>query len=274
MFIRFVFGLLLGSFLNVVALRYREDKFVFNPKVIGGRSSCPHCKKNLQWFELVPLFSFFLQEAKCRSCRKPISWLYPLGELLSGLVFALVPLHVPGGAGWIWVAVFEIFLLICIIDFRLHIIPDELTIFLAALGLFLVLGNWSTDFIGTYRFLFGLQDGVWLNHLFGAAILGAFFSAIVLLTRGKGMGWGDVKLSLALGFLFGWPGGMMLAATSFVLGGASGIALILLGKKNRKSTLPFGPFLGLGAVIIFFFGDKLLSFYFGYLVSLGAKFLG
>lgn len=274
LFIRFVFGLLLGSFLNVAALRYREDKFVFNPQVIGGRSRCPHCKNNLRWFELFPVLSFLARGGKCRNCLKKISWFYPTGEILSGLIFAFIPLRLAGTAGWIWVAVFEIFLLLSLIDFRLHIIPDELTISLGVLGLVLIALDMSADFTGAYRYLFGFQDNVWLNFFFGAAVLAAFFCAIVLVTKGRGMGWGDVKLALAIGFLFGWPGGIMVAGISFVVGGVLGLALLILGKKNRKSTLPLAPFLGAGAAIFFLWGEQLLSFYFNYLLNWGARIWG
>ena len=80
-----------GSFLNVVASRYREDKFLFSKKNLGGRSRCPQCRKQLNWYELIPLISFFIQMGKCRGCRQSISWQYPLVELLSGLIF-LIPI--------------------------------------------------------------------------------------------------------------------------------------------------------------------------------------
>lgn len=272
LFVRFVFGLLLGSFLNVVALRYQEDKFVFNAKVLGGRSHCPHCKKDLKWFELFPVLSFLFQGGKCRYCLKKISWFYPTGEILSGLILALAPLRMPGPAGWIWVAVFEILLLLSLIDFRLQIIPDELTFILGALGIILVALHLNTDFTGAYRHLFGLQGNAWLNYLFGAAVLAVLFYAITAATHGRGMGFGDVKLAFALGLLFGWPGGIILAGISFVLGGLMGLVLILLKKKNRKSVLPFAPFLALGAFTFFFWGEKILSFYFNYLLSWSSRF--
>src|SRR5581483_8885445 len=89
----FVFGLAIGSFLNVVALRYDGNRFVLDPKAIGGRSHCPHCKKTLQWYELIPLASFAIQRGKCRGCGVRIGFRYPFVEFLSGLIFALVPLR-------------------------------------------------------------------------------------------------------------------------------------------------------------------------------------
>lgn len=90
-FVLFVFGLVIGSFLNVVSLRYDGGRFIFDPRVIGGRSHCPHCKKTLRWFELVPLASFLAQGGRCRSCKAKLSIQYPIVELLYGATFVLVP---------------------------------------------------------------------------------------------------------------------------------------------------------------------------------------
>src|SRR5580704_2783986 len=89
----FIFGLAIGSFLNVVALRYDGEHFLFSNKKLGGRSHCPHCKKTLRWFELIPLVSFAIQGGKCRHCKAPIGWQYPLVELISGIIFVAVPLR-------------------------------------------------------------------------------------------------------------------------------------------------------------------------------------
>ncbi len=97
--ILFVFGLAIGSFLNVVALRYDGERSLFDAGPVSGRSYCPHCGRTLRWFELVPLVSFIMQGAKCRRCHAPISFQYPLVELISGLVFVFVPWHIMSAAG-------------------------------------------------------------------------------------------------------------------------------------------------------------------------------
>lgn len=274
MWLRFIFGLLVGSFLNVVALRYREDKFVFNLQVIGGRSHCPHCKRSLRWFELLPLVSFVFQRGRCRTCKAPLSFIYPAVELLSGLIFALAPLYVkPSVVAAVWIFVFLILLLLSLIDVRLRIIPDETNIFLVLAGVLLLILHSPNNFLGPYAVLFGSWGEIG-DRLMGAALAGLFFLAVVLLTRGKGMGMGDVKLGAALGFLFGWPAAALVLALSFVLGGAWGISLIVLKKKNRKSTVPFGPFLALGAAGTFFFGEHILRFYFEVLGSIGIQLFG
>jgi prepilin signal peptidase PulO-like enzyme (type II secretory pathway) len=245
--ILFIFGLAIGSFLNVVALRYDGDHFVFDAKMIGGRSHCPHCKKTLEWFELFPLLSFLFLRGRCRHCHAKIGFQYPIVELISALIFALVPLRAGGiGPSVFWVIAFETLLLISYIDILLGIIPDELNLLLWIVGIFFV--------------LFFDPHGI-PGHLLGALFGGGFFLALVLATRGKGMGMGDVKLAFPLGFLFGWPGIVLLTGASFIIGAAAGIVAIVRGTKTIKASLPFGPFLAIGALIIFFFGAAILRFY-------------
>ena len=143
--ILFAFGLALGSFLNVVAMRYDGKHFLFSAKLIGGRSQCEQCKKTLRWFELVPLFSFVLQGGRCRRCKARLSIQYPIVELLSGIIFVSVPFAFGIGAitgaplvllAALWIAVFEALLVMTLIDIRLGVIPDEINIFLGAIGVY------------------------------------------------------------------------------------------------------------------------------------------
>ena len=127
--ILFILGIAIGSFLNVVSLRYEPGQKLMDFKIIGGRSHCPYCGKILSWYELVPLFSFLIQKGKCRNCEHKLSWQYPLVELLSGLIFVFVPLV---ASYWplviIWLLIFILFLLLSIIDFRHYIIPDSINL--------------------------------------------------------------------------------------------------------------------------------------------------
>jgi len=302
--ILFIFGLAIGSFLNVVALRYDGTHFLFSNKKIGGRSHCPHCKKTLRWFELVPLFSFLIQGGRCRACKTWIGWRYPIMELLSGVIFVAIPLRfasVPSlaagaaailtplvGRSIIWIVAFEIFLLIAYIDILLGIIPDELNIALAVVGLAAVwftaahfsggaggtagaaataniAGASNASFFGAYASIFGLQANIWIDHIVAALFGAAFFGALVAVTRGKGMGMGDVKLAFPLGLLFGWPDILIIAMMAFVIGGIYGLALIAGGKKTMKSAVPFGPFLVIASAVAFFWGSALFQWYFGLL---------
>jgi leader peptidase (prepilin peptidase)/N-methyltransferase len=266
----FLFGIAMGSFLNVVALRYDGTHFLFNPKQIGGRSHCPHCKRTLRWFELLPVLSFIVQGGRCRRCGAVIGWQYPIVELLSGFIFLLVPMYFTFllGPSVLWVIVFEILLLVAYIDILLGIIPDELNIALIILGLFETFlffggaGAPNLSFFGPYAAIFGLQGNVLINHFLAAMIGAIFFGSLVAITRGKGMGMGDVKLAFPLGLLFGWPDIVVISLMAFVIGGIFGFGLILSGEKTMKSAVPFGPFLVVACVIAFFFGPALFGWYF------------
>lgn len=270
-FILFLLGAVIGSFLNVVILRYDGDHFVFDGKVLGGRSHCPHCKETLRWFELIPILSFLVQGGRCRRCRTKISFQYPIVEALSGCIFLFVPLRLgdtPLVFPVLWIIAFEILLLIACIDIRLGIIPDELNIALAVLGVFLLLmtaGSYSLvnrSSLGGSAFFFGVQDNLWTNHILGAFFGLLFFGIIIAVTEGRGMGMGDLKLAIPLGFFFGWPDIIFISALAFILGAIVGVSVVAFGKKTMKGSLPFGPFLAASAAVVFFCGAEVLTWYF------------
>jgi leader peptidase (prepilin peptidase)/N-methyltransferase len=279
--ILFVFGIAIGSFLNVVATRYDGEHFLLSDKVIGGRSHCEHCKKTLRWFELIPLVSFIMLGGKCARCKTKISFQYPIVEFVSGLIFALVPYRVEmffginGGllivAAVFWVAAFEALLVMSLIDIRLGIIPDEINIFLLVLAVFFgvfmagYLGVANHSLIDFYGSLFGLQQSFWLNHVVAAIFAAAFFGLLILITRGRGMGMGDFKLAIPLGLFFGWPDILLVIVFANVAGAIVGLIAIAVGAKKMKSTVPFGPFLAVGAVVTFFFAYQLFQWYFSIL---------
>lgn len=280
--IRFIFGLAVGSFLNVLALRYNSDEFLLTKKTTGGRSRCPQCGHALSWYELIPIISFILQKRKCLDCGKKISWIYPLGEICGGLIFAFVPkviasLYYPAPSFFspavlIWIAIFLTLQLLSFIDYRLQIIPDEgslLLIILGALASFAypikILGVKASSFIGHYAFLFGFQDSPWVNRILGVVAAALFFGTLILITKGKGMGMGDLKLSVGLGLIFGWPDVVLAIGFAFIIGALFGSVLILSGRKNAKNAVPFVPFLALGAALVFFFGYPITNWYFGLL---------
>ena len=275
--ILFILGIAIGSFLNVVSLRYEPGQKLMDFKIIGGRSHCPYCGKILSWYELVPLFSFLIQKGKCRNCEHKLSWQYPLVELLSGLIFVFVPLV---ASYWplviIWLLIFILFLLLSIIDFRHYIIPNSINLSLAILGMVLMgiyifqsnnltiqqFNNFS--FLGHYSLLFDFPflSSIWLNHFFAAFIAMAFVAAIIILSRGRGMGWGDFKLVGALGLIFGWPDILMLLFLSFIVGSVAVLPLLIKKQKTMKDVVPFGPFLIIAATLTFFLGHQIIDGYF------------
>ncbi|HEY5221338.1 MAG TPA: prepilin peptidase [Candidatus Paceibacterota bacterium] len=248
--ILFVFGVVIGSFLNVVTLRYDGEHFLLDARAIGGRSHCMQCKETLQWFELVPIASFLIQGGRCRHCKTRLSIQYPIVELLSGLIFVFVPLTVGVSAlsATLWVAAFEALLVMAVIDIRLGIIPDEINIFLGVIGILLAIAP-------------GWEGGAVLGKVIGAAVAAVFFAILIAVTRGKGMGMGDLKLAIPLGLIFGWPDIIFILACSFIIGAIVGVFAIARGKSSMKSTLPFGPFLALGAAAMFFWGGPILGWY-------------
>lgn len=281
----FILGSAFGSFLKVIADRYDPDKFILKKSTLGGRSGCPACGHKLDWFELVPLFSWVFLRGQCRKCKNKIGLSYPLVEIISGLIFVFVPYFLSNtfiikssicqvfsascftfNASWI--LVFLALLLLSLIDVRLRIIPDEINIFLIILGVLIVLlmpSGVTTDnhsFVGAYALLTGFQDKLLLNRLIGFLFGGVFYAVLILITRGRAMGMGDLKLSAALGVVFGWPDIVFITFFSFIVGTIFSLPSMILGKRGPKSMIPFGPFIAISALITFFFGEKLLKLYF------------
>ena len=276
----FVFGTAFGSFIKVIADRYDLDKFILKKSTLGGRSGCPACGHKLDWFELVPLLSFIFLRGRCRICQNKIGLSYPLVELISGLIFVFVPLGISYSFPFInssifyflfsifYVIVFLSLLLLSLIDIRLKIIPDETNIFLIVLGIAIVfftpsgVATANHSFTGAYALLFGFQNNLLLNRLIGLLFGIGFYGILILITRGRGMGLGDLKFSAALGVVFGWPDIIFITFFSFLIGSIFSLPSLIFRKRGLKSFLPFGPFIALSALAVFFFGEKLLKLYF------------
>lgn len=278
----FILGTALGSFINVLADRYDPDKPLFKGSSWQGRSRCPHCDRTLGALDLIPLLSFLFLRGRCRTCGAKLSRQYPIAELLAGAIVASVPLRHPALlvlfpgitpdqavllGGVVTFALLAL-LLMSLIDWRLQLIPDEINVCLALLGaaaIFLAapgFGPAGGSFMGSYALLFGFRDQVLLNHALGAIFGAAFLGALFLLTRGRGIGLGDVKLSFALGFLFGWPDIVLIQVLAFILGSVYGIQKIARGESGLKSFVAFGPFLALAVALVYFRGYELVAGYF------------
>ncbi len=276
--ILFILGASIGSFIGVISDRYREDLPIWNKKIIGGRSHCEFCRKQLRWFELIPVLSFIFQRGKCNSCGKRLGWRYLAVELVSGFIFVFVPIAVSGEfyvltpsfyiISALWIAVFSLLLVISIIDYRLRLIPDEINLGLAVLGLLITafrpFNETSGSFLGYYGILFGFHSDRWLNHFMAAALAGIFFAILIFVTKGRGMGGGDMKLVAAMGLIFGWPDIILVAILSFIIGSVFGIGAIIFKKEKLKSKISFGPFIAFSGFLVFFFGYQIISFYFGF----------
>lgn len=255
-------GLIVGSFLNVVILRYpkvlkynweQECAEYFEqpfdkekpPGLVVSRSHCPQCKKQLKAWHNIPLFSYLLLAGRCGFCRKPISIRYPFIELLSGVLALL--LAVKFGPSWQLLAgLFLLWVLICItwIDIDTFLIPDQLSLGLLWLGLFVAL----------FELFVPLQAAV-IGALVGYLSLWLIFWLFKLLTGKDGMGYGDFKLLAAGG---AWLGVEMLLPV-LVLASVSGLAVSVILRKNNK--IPFGPYLSMGIFATLLWGERLLKWY-------------
>lgn len=243
----FIFGTIIGSFLNVVILRHNTGD-----SIVKTRSRCFNCGKNLEWYELIPILSFFIQGGKCRKCKSKISWQYPIMEFLTGLIFLLV-FQITHYSLFITIYYFIIFSLLIVIsvyDIRHQIIPNKFVYLFDVLALLPLL-------ITNYSLLITHYD----HNFLAGLIFSAFFGFLWLISKGKWMGLGDAKLFLGVGWLLGLVNGLIALVLSFWLGSIFGISLMLIRKKeyNMKSKIPFGPFIVLGTTIAFFFGGQIIS---------------
>ena len=248
----FVFGAVVGSFLNVIILRLNTGK-----SIVSGRSKCFTCAKKLKWHELLPIASFVFLRGKCSACKAKISWQYPAVETITGIFFVLLFQQSQKffDFGFL-ILIFSILIIIAIYDYHHQIIPNLFVwIFngLAFLGLF-----------NSFRISdFGFRILNW-NNLLAGFILFAFFALLWGVSRGRWMGFGDAKLALGIGWLLGMAKGAAAITLAFWIGAIAGVLLIYLSKNKYglKSSIAFGPFMILGTAISFFWGEKIISFLF------------
>lgn len=283
----FIFGLLIGSFLNVLALRYSEGQPLLGRHATHGRSHCVSCQVNLKWYELVPLFSFLIQGAKCRHCLHALNWQYPVVELITGILTAAIPWHLeqvygPWAAGssdalvWfyaltgVWLLATYTAITLSAIDFRLRIIPDQSNILLGLCGLFVLIFKYVNaetasiaNFTGSYASVLGAPENPFLSALIAVIFVAALFGGTIYFTKGRGMGLGDLKLAIPLALLLGWPDTLLAIMSAFVIGSIIGLLLIANKRTTMKGTVPFGPFMILGVFVVMFYGESLLRWYFG-----------
>jgi leader peptidase (prepilin peptidase)/N-methyltransferase len=168
---------------------------------------------------------------------------------------------------FIWSIILLTLILIALIDLKFQIIPNELNLFLLFLGIILSIlqfYNWDNfySFLGSYGILLGFKNNLIINKLIAILFSSILFGGVVILTRGNGMGMGDVKLMVVLSIIFGWPEIIIISILSFILGGIISIITLILKRKTMKSLLPFGPFIVVSSFLVMFFGYEILKFYF------------
>ncbi len=250
----FIYGTAIGSFLNVLSDRLPQEESIM------GRSHCEKCKHSLAWYDLFPLVSFISLKARCRYCKTKLSFFYPLTELLTGVMFILtwnfIPVNslISQAATFIYVVKFaylvitSVLLVIFFADLKFQIIPDSMQVVLLLIAVILRL----------------IAAQFNLNGLFYPLIEGVLVMAPILLlyvlTKGRGMGFGDVKLAFVIGVLFGVKMGWIILYMSFLFGALGGLYLMFFKRRKIKSKIAFGPFIVLAMFIALFFNAQLLSF--------------
>ena len=243
----FVFGAVIGSFLNVCIFRLPENHSIVKPL-----SQCPHCHHPIRFYDNIPLISYLILQGKCRDCGEKISWRYPLVEFITAilalLLFGKFYLTLNFLVFFIFTAVL---IVITFIDLDHQIIPDVLTLpgipVFFLLAVFVVKLPWMEAAIGL---------------LIGGGVLFAIAFVYELLTKREGMGGGDIKLLAMIGGFLGWKSLIFILLCSSLLGAIVGIAVMVIKKQDMKYAVPFGPFLSAAAVAYLFWGDAFMRFLF------------
>lgn len=247
-------GVMVGSFANVVILRIHAGK-----TFTQGRSECPQCKHVLSPLELIPILSWIGLRGRCRHCHKPISPQYPLVEAVTALTFIGIYLHLDPSSwlSWLVVALWwyiaTSLIILAVYDLRWRLLPDKVLLPIIAPAVAILVIN-------------ALTSGQWsavLHPLIAALAFGGAFYALAAVSDGAWMGGGDIKLAFVMGLLLGLQGTALAMMIAFVTAAVVGVALIGLGRKDRKDQIAFGPFLILGIFVAFMYGQPIINWYLG-----------
>jgi leader peptidase (prepilin peptidase)/N-methyltransferase len=246
-----LYGIVIGSFVNVCIYRIPEGF-----SIVTGRSHCMKCNSQIKWYDLIPILSYILLLGRCRKCKSKISIQYPIIEALNGLLYVLVfYLYGFNSLRVILISsayclVISALLVLSVIDFRTNTIPFGINIFIAVMGLFIVSVKYFMD---------GSNTDILIDHTIGLLSVSLFLLMIYLVSHGRGIGGGDVKLMGAAGLVLG--GGLILLA--FMIGCvlAAIIHPIRMKINHLNRLLAFGPYLSAGIIISMLFGKQIVDWY-------------
>ncbi len=237
----FILGLIIGSFLGLCIYRIPKGQSVVFPS-----SYCPGCRSRLKIRHMVPVLSYIFLKGRCSFCKSKISPIYPLVELLTAVLFTLLLHRFGPGMDFLKFSLLgSILIVVGFIDYKWQIIPDRLVVAGIVLAIFFVLVD---------------REHSPVYYLTGAVTGGGILLAVGTISKG-GMGGGDIKLMTVIGMFLGWQYTLIVLYLSVVIGGMVSTLLLLTGKKGRKDTVPFGPFLSGAAIAAFCFGGQLISLY-------------
>ena len=281
----FILGSCIGSFLNVISDRLQNGK-----SIIFGRSHCESCKNKLNVHDLIPIISFLSLRGRCRYCKEKLSYTYLVSELLTGFVFVFTAFQLNlinnintfSVLSYIYlVIVFSAYIVILLSDFKFRLIPDKAVIPIIVLIFGTLIFNGFFTYFSTYNRLKFDPLGIYLikvgymNNIMSPIITGTlyviassfiislFFWLLIVITKGRGMGFGDVKLGFLIGLFNGWPNNILAIFLGFFSGAVFSLILILFGRKRMKDTIAFGPFLIFGSFVSLFWGAQIIRWYLG-----------
>jgi prepilin signal peptidase PulO-like enzyme (type II secretory pathway) len=253
----FILGLCFGSFVNMLIYRTaRKYKLISNfqfpisKKKDENRSFCDYCGKQLKWYENVPVISWLVLRGKTKCCHKKLPISYPVVELGMGILFVINFRFLIFNNQLNWFSILLNFIITVLLvfsavfDWKYMILPDFSTVILIGCGLILIWASHASP----------------LQFLLSALISGGFLLILNLITKGKGMGMGDVKLALFMGLFLGYPKIIVAFYVAFIVGAIYGLVLMILKKAKKKSQVPFGPFLILGTMAAWWWGDFIIKF--------------
>lgn len=245
----FIFGLLIGSFLNVCICRMPHDESVISPP-----SHCQNCAHQIRWYENIPLLSYLFLRGRCHGCGAHISLQYPLVELINAILTLCLFLRFGPTLTFAALLLFSSSLVvITFIDIEHQIIPDEISLSGIVIGFLLS---------------FFIKEPGWLGSLLGILLGGGSLLLVAygyqLLTGKEGMGGGDIKLLAMMGAFLGWKSVLFIIFASSLIGSIVGVSIMLLQKKDSKLAIPFGPYLASAALLYIFYGQPLIRWYFNF----------
>ncbi len=248
--ISFIFGAIVGSFLNVCILRIPAGKSIAYPP-----SHCPKCQYPIKWYDNIPMMSYLILMGKCRNCKERISFRYPLVEFLAALFsLAAMIMFGPSLVYFIYFAFVSSLIVITFIDLDHQIIPDIISLPGIPLG-----------FLAS----FVLPEITYKESLIGIVIGGGLLLLVAVgyefIAKKEGMGGGDVKLLAMIGAFLGWKGVLFTIFSGSLVGTIIGVTIMVAQGKDSKYAIPFGPFLSMGALLYLFFGEPIIYWYIGIL---------
>lgn len=246
-FLIFASGLCIGSFLNVVIDRLP------NGRGLGGRSKADCCKVTLGVVDLIPVLSYVFHVGRCGHCGQKVSFYYPLVELISAIFTATAFFYFPVPFNLFYLVSFYFLIVFFFTDLKYGLVP---------VSVFLV----NLLFVITFQvYLFSIGQLSIFNFQFSiisAIVAALFFIFLILITRGRGMGFGDVLLAFLFSLIVGFPSSIIMVFLSFIFGGLFSVFLLLSKKKNLGQSLPFGPFMVLATTTSVFYGRQIIDWYF------------